>query len=232
MIAFGFALHFQLNATLASLANAVAVVEQDLDMSQLILDSVNAFDGSVNQTTIQDIQNATMNYSSTLTTLSAMANTFVAQLLRDQILVVNVSMVAESFNMTVETLLADISQSEADLNISASRVNEFRMNFNFLISNLTHLDMRTSSLLRNVRMLSELANNASMDIAAANNSVQNLLKEVGQRRANTSAVLVSARLLNNSVEAARVAAQRTLNSTNALMVSYIITCLAITMSFF
>lgn len=198
-------------------------------MSQLILDSVNAFDGSVNQTTIQDIQNATMNYSSTLTTLSAMANTFVAQLLRDQILVVNVSMVAESLNMTVETLLADISQSEADLNISASRVNEFRMNFNFLISNLTHLDMRTSSLLRNVRMLSELANNASMDVAAANNSVQNLLKEVGQRRANTSAVLVSARLLNNSVEAARVAAQRTLNSTNALMVSYIITCLAITM---
>lgn len=196
-------------------------------MSQLMLDNVNAFDGSVNQTTIQDIQNATMNYSSTLTTLSAMANTFVAQLLRDQILVVNVSMVAESLNMTVETLLADISRSEADLNISASRVNEFRMNFNFLINNLTHLDMRTSSLLTNVRMLSELANNASMDVAATNNSVQNLLKEVGQRRANTSAVLVSARLLNNSVDAARVAAQRTLNSTNALMVGYIITCLAI-----
>ena len=202
-------------------------MEQDLDMSQLMLDNVNAFDGSVNQTTIQDIQNATMNYSSTLTTLSAMANTFVAQLLRDQILVVNVSMVAESLNMTVETLLADISRSEADLNISASRVNEFRMNFNFLINNLTHLDMRTSSLLTNVRMLSELANNASMDVAATNNSVQNLLKEVGQRRANTSAVLVSARLLNNSVDAARVAAQRTLNSTNALMVGYIITCLAI-----
>ena len=196
-------------------------------MSQLMLDNVNAFDGSVNQTTIQDIQNATMNYSSTLTTLSAMANTFVAQLLRDQILVVNVSMVAESLNMTVETLLADISRSKADLNISASRVNEFRMNFNFLINNLTHLDMRTSSLLTNVRMLSELANNASMDVAATNNSVQNLLKEVGQRRANTSAVLVSARLLNNSVDAARVAAQRTLNSTNALMVGYIITCLAI-----
>ena len=181
-------------------------------MSQLMLDNVNAFDGSVNQTTIQDIQNATMNYSSTLTTLSAMANTFVAQLLRDQILVVNVSMVAESLNMTVETLLADISRSEADLNISASRVNEFRMNFNFLINNLTHLDMRTSSLLTNVRMLSELANNASMDVAATNNSVQNLLKEVRQRRANTSAVLVSARLLNNSVDAARVAAQRTLCS--------------------
>ena len=196
-------------------------------MSQLMLDNVNAFDGSVNQTTIQDIQNATMNYSSTLTTLSAMANTFVAQLLRDQILVVNVSMVAESLNMTVETLLADISRSEADLNISASRVNEFRMNFNFLMNNLTHLDMRTSSLLTNVRMLSELANNASMDVAATNNSVQNLLKEVGQRRANTSAVLVSGRLLNNSVDAARVAAQRTLNSTNALMVGYIITCLAI-----
>lgn len=196
-------------------------------MSQLMLDNVNAFDGSVNQTTIQDIQNATMNYSSTLTTLSAMANTFVAQLLRDQILVVNVSMVAESLNMTVETLLADISRSEADLNISASRVNEFRMNFNFLINNLTHLDMRTSSLLTNVRMLSELTNNASMDVAAANNSVQNLLEEVGQRRANTSAVLVSGRLLNNSVDAARVAAQRTLNNTNALMVGYIIICLAI-----
>ena len=226
--AFVFALHLQLNATLASLVNAVAVVEQDLDMSQLMLDNVNTFDGSVNQTTILDIQNATMNYNSTITTLSAMANTFIAQLLHDQILVINVSMVAENLNMTLESLLADISQSEADLNISASRVNNFRVNFNFLMYNLTLLDMRTSSLLTNVRMLSELASNASMDVAAANSSVQNLLEEVGQRRANTSAVLESARLLNNSVEAARVAAQRTLNSTDALMVSYlssyIITC--------
>ena len=224
--AFGFVLHLQLNATLASLANAVAAVEQDLDMSQLRLDNVNAFDGSVNQTTILDIQNATMNYNSTITTLSAMANTFIAQLLQDQILVINVSMVAENLNTTVETLLADISQSEADLNISASRVANFRENFNLLVYNLTLLDMRTSNLLMNVRMLSEMANNASMDVAAANSSVQNLLEVVGQRRANTSAVLESARLLNTSVEAARVAAQRTLNSTDALMVSYIITCLA------
>ena len=198
-------------------------------MSQLMLDNVNAFDGSVNQTTIQDIQNATMNYNRTTTTLSAMANAFIAQLLHDQILVINVSMVAENLNTTVESLLADISQSEADLNISASRVANFRMNFIFLMNNLTVLDMRTSSLLTNVRMLSEQANNASMDVAAANSSVQNLLEEVGQRRANTSAVLESARLLNISVEAARVAAQRTLNSTGALMVSYIITSLAITL---
>ena len=198
-------------------------------MSQLMLDNVNAFDGSVNQTTIQDIQNATMNYNSTTTTLSAMANAFIAQLLHDQILVINVSMVAENLNTTVESLLADISQSEADLNISASRVANFRMNFIFLMNNLTVLDMRTSSLLTNVRMLSERANNASIDVAAANTSVQNLLEEVGQRRANTSAVLESARLLNISVEAARVAAQRTLNSTGALMVSYIITSLAITL---
>ena len=198
-------------------------------MSQLMLDNVNAFDGSVNQTTIQDIQNATMNYNSTTTTLSAMANAFIAQLLHDQILVINVSMVAENLNTTVESLLADISQSEADLNISASCVANFRMNFIFLMNNLTVLDMRTSSLLTNVRMLSERANNASMDVAAANSSVQNLLEEVGQRRANTSAVLESARLLNISVEAARVAAQRTLNSTGALMVSYIITSLAITL---
>ena len=224
--AFGFVLHLQLNATLAFLANAVAAVEQDLDMSQLRLDNVNAFNGSVNQTTILDIQNATMNYNSTITTLSAMANTFIAQLLQDQILVINVSMVAENLNTTVETLLADISQSEADLNISASRVANFRENFNLLVYNLTLLDMRTSNLLMNVRMLSEMANNASMDVAAANSSVQNLLEVVGQRRANTSAVLESARLLNTSVEAARVAAQRTLNSTDALMVSYIITCLA------
>ena len=198
-------------------------------MSQLMLDNVNAFDGSVNQTTIQDIQNATMNYSRTTTTLSAMANAFIAQLLHDQILVINVSMVAENLNTTVESLLADISQSEADLNISASRVANFRMNFIFLMNNLTVLDMRTSSLLTNVRMLSERANNASMDVAAANSSVQNLLEEVGQRRANTSAVLESARLLNISVEAARIAAQRTLNSTGALMVSHIITSLAITL---
>lgn len=224
--AFGSVLHLQLNATLASLANAVAAVEQDLDMSQLRLDNVNAFNGSVNQTTILDIQNATMNYNSTITTLSAMANTFIAQLLQDQILVINVSMVAENLNTTVETLLADISQSEADLNISASCVANFRENFNLLVYNLTLLDMRTSNLLMNVRMLSEMANNASMDVAAANSSVQNLLEVVGQRRANTSAVLESARLLNTSVETARVAAQRTLNSTDALMVSYIITCLA------
>lgn len=198
-------------------------------MSQLMLDNVNAFDGSVNQTTIQDIQNATMNYNRTTTTLSAMANAFIAQLLHDQILVINVSMVAENLNTTVESLLADISQSEADLNISASRVANFRMNFIFLMNNLTVLDMRTSSLLTNVRMLSERANNASMDVAAANSSVQNLLEEVGQRRANTSAVLESARLLNISVEAARIAAQRTLNSTGALMVSHIITSLAITL---
>ena len=198
-------------------------------MSQLMLDNVNAFDGSVNQTTIQDIQNATMNYSRTTTTLSAMANAFIAQLLHDQILVINVSMVAENLNTTVESLLADISQSEADLNISASRVANFRMNFIFLMNNLTVLDMRTSSLLTNVRMLSERANNASMDVAAANSSVQNLLEEVGQRRANTSAVLESARLLNISVEAARIAAQRTLNSTGALMVSHIITSLAVTL---
>lgn len=198
-------------------------------MSQLMLDNVNAFDGSVNQTTIQDIQNATMNYNRTTTTLSAMANAFIAQLLHDQILVINVSMVAENLNTTVESLLADISQSEADLNISASRVANFRMNFIFLMNNLTVLDMRTSSLLTNIRMLSERANNASMDVAAANTSVQNLLEEVGQRRANTSAVLESARLLNISVEAARVAALRTLNSTGALMVSYIVTSLAITL---
>ena len=198
-------------------------------MSQLMLDNVNAFDGSVNQTTIQDIQNATMNYNRTTTTLSAMANAFIAQLLHDQILVINVSMVAENLNTTVESLLADISQSEADLNISASRVANFRMNFIFLMNNLTVLDMRTSSLLTNVRMLSERANNASMDVAAANSSVQNLLEEVGQRRANTSAVLESARLLNISVEAARIAAQRTLNSTGALMVSHIITSLAVTL---
>jgi len=84
------------------------------------------------------------------------------------------------------------------------------------------LDMRASMLLLGVGVLSQDSNNASQDVATANSSVQGLILNVGQRRALANTALGLAQNLNSSVEAARVAAEETLNSANALMVSHII----------
>jgi len=213
---------FQLNTTLTSLTDAVTSIEQQLDMTQMMLDAVNAFNGSVNQTTIQNVRNRAMSYNSTIVALADGANAFLAQLLLDQSLVNGTWMGAESLNVTVESLLTAISQSEGNLSIAVSLVDNFREDFNSLMSNLTLLDMRASMLLLGVGVLSQDSNNASQDVATANSSVQGLILNVGQRRALANTALGLAQNLNSSVEAARVAAEETLNSANALMVSHII----------
>jgi len=191
-------------------------------MTQMMLDAVNAFNGSVNQTTIQNVRNRAMSYNSTIVALADGANAFLAQLLLDQSLVNGTWMGAESLNVTVESLLTAISQSEGNLSIAVSLVDNFREDFNSLMSNLTLLDMRASMLLLGVGVLSQDSNNASQDVATANSSVQGLIMNVGQRRALANTALGLAQNLNSSVEAARVAAEETLNSANALMVSHII----------
>jgi len=188
----------------------------------MMLDAVNAFNGSVNQTTIQNVRNRAMSYNSTIVALADGANAFLAQLLLDQSLVNGTWMGAESLNVTVESLLTAISQSEGNLSIAVSLVDNFREDFNSLMSNLTLLDMRVSMLLLGVGVLSQDSNNASQDVATANSSVQGLIMNVGQRRALANTALGLAQNLNSSVEAARVAAEETLNSANALMVSHII----------
>ena len=92
---------FQLNTTLTSLTDAVTSIEQQLDMTQMILDAVNAFNGSVNQTTVQNVRNRAMSYNSTIVALADGANAFLAQLLLDQSLVNDAWMVAENLNVTV-----------------------------------------------------------------------------------------------------------------------------------
>ena len=213
---------FQLNTTLTSLTDAVTSIEQQLDMTQMMLDAVNAFNGSVNQTTVQNVWNRAMSYNSTIVALADGANAFLAQLLQDQSLVNDAWMVAENLNVTVESLLTAISQSEGNLSIAVSLVDDFREDFNSLMSNLTLLDVRASMLLLEVGVLSRASNNASQDVATANSSLQVLILNVEQRRALANTALGLAQNLNSSVEAARVAAEETLNSANALMVSHII----------
>lgn len=215
---FNSCLRLQLNANLTELNDLANEIEQQLDTSERMLDAANAFDGSVDGTTAQDVQTQLLFYNTTVAVLAEEANASLAALMQNQTHVNELWAEADNITMTAETLLASLAQYENDTQTAAALVDDFWNDFDSLRANLTILNMTASSLTSQLQTLLEEAANASADVALANATLQSFLLQLQQKSLEIEAALQQAQQLNSSVEDAQMAALQTHNSTAALLV--------------
>ena len=208
----------QLNGTLTTITELVIEIEQQLATAANMIDTADAFDGSVNGTSAQDIRNLILFYNSTTTLLASNSNNYLLALTQDQAQVHDAWTEASDLSRVVATLLANISYYTNNTEHAAALVNQFQADFDSLRFNLTYLDMKATSLMGNIQTLSIAAANASGDIRSINASVEIFSIEVEHRKGQAVVTLELARELNESVETALLAAQLALESATTLMV--------------
>ena len=208
-----------MNTTIAELIILIDEIEQQLNAAEVMLATTNAFDGSFNGTTARTIEDEIIFLNSTLTNLAADVNNSIAVLMQDQSLVYDIWMEASSLEDTVNMLLANLTTHTNMTQAAAIVVSNFQADFELLRSNLTYLDMKSRMLINTLQALSKTANNVSEDLEAANNTVDELIAEVQQRREQADAVVELSQQLNSSILATQLAAQQTFDGAAALLVS-------------
>lgn len=197
----------------------VTEIQQQLNTSAIMVNTANAFDGTVNGTSANNIQQQALLYNTTIASLAVNASNQLKALMQYQTQVNDAWMQANILDAMVELLLVNLSQSANNTQVAASVIEQFQEDFFILRSNLTRLDVNAQSLSSTLQSLFLLAANISGDLVSANSSAQSLLAEAQSRTMQAEVAYQLAKELNDSVEAAWVAAQQSMDSASKLLVS-------------
>ena len=208
-----------MNTSIVELTTLIDEIAQQLDAAEIMFDTANAFDGSINNITAQTIEDEIIFLNSTLTDLAADVNNSIAVLMQDQNIVYDIWMNVSSLEDSVDMLLANLTTYMNTTQAAASVVSNFQADFESLRSNLTYLDMRSGTLINTLQELSITASNIYRDLEVANSTVEDLIAEVQQRREQVQEVVELSQQLNSSIQETQLAAQQTFDDAAALLVS-------------
>ena len=183
-----------------------------------MLDNVNSFDGSVNTTTILELQGELLQRNASIAALWAAANTSLQLLELDLAAVQQAWRDIDALNMSIEEVLADVATAEGQLQVANETIQQFQSDFSMVRINLTNLDSQARFLMQLLADVQRSIFNASIEISSLNDSAQDFSDDITQRSIEAQAVLLLAQQLNASVSASRQAAQTALQATDSLQV--------------
>lgn len=208
-----------MNATLLTFIDRISQIELDLDSVERTLDELEQYDGTVNMTSVGDLESRLLQLNSTATLLRSMANQSLAQLFRDQETIYTAWNAILTLNATVESILSNLTEGMATLEPIVMLLDGINATHQILRRNLTDLDMRADRLGVRLSRSTERADSLSEGLSMANSSLVSLSEEVGRRKEEVTRLLTLVQTLNESMQSLTSVADEAENSANDLMVS-------------
>ena len=193
-------------------------IEQQLTRAEQMLATTAAFDGTVDETSVNELVQQIAFYNNTIASLAMSADQLLSELMTDHTLAIDTWAAIEALDSNVQTLLAESSLAETTVDRAEALVNQFEAERESLRGNLTRLSMAADDLLAQLAGLSVLAGNASRDSSAAYASVQSLRTDLAALRSEADRALSQAQQLNSSIQTTRTASQQLAQSTDSLVV--------------
>lgn len=194
-----FVIYLQMNSTLIMFINCIGEIEGDLDEVERILEQLEQYDGTVNMTSVQDLEMRLRELNTTVAALSTAANRSLAQLVRDQNAIHAAWNEILMLNSEVEDLSVNFTEGESRIESINLLLDVINMTHAELRRNLTSLDMRANRIAMQLASATQRTENLTMDVSSANSTLLMLTEEVEQRRAQVVVLFSLIQTLNESV---------------------------------
>lgn len=200
------------------MAELISDIEQRLNTTEQMLARTGAFDGTVNQSSVDELLSEIMLYNDSIVDLVTSAQRLLAELMEDQEEANRAWEEIEQLNTSVQALLVNASSAQEDVDRAEMLENQFSVEREALRLNLTNLSVKANDLQYQLALLNTSASNSSRSTTAAYVSVQELSSDLQELREQADTVLNLAHQLNSSIQDTQTASQQLVESTNTLLV--------------
>ena len=207
-----------MNSTINDMAELISEIEQRLNTTEQMLARTGAFDGTVNQSSLDELLDEIMLYNDTIVDLATSAERLLEELMKDQEEASRAWEEIEQLNTSVQVLLANASSAQDDVDRAGRLEDQFSAEHEALRLNLTNLSVKANDLQYQLALLNASASNSSRSTTAAYVSVQELSSDLQELRAQADTVINLTHHLNSSIQGTQTASQQLVESTNTLLV--------------
>lgn len=176
------------------------------------------FDGTINETSVNEMVQQIASDNSTVASLVMSAHRLLNELEQDQMQALSNWTYINEVESRIEDLLTNLSSADSDLDRVEELLGDFEIDRQALYMNLSMLSDRANYLQSQLLSLNFSLVNVSNDSREAYDNVQRLISELTVLRSLTDKLLNLTQQLNYSVESTRAASQQLTQNTNNLVV--------------
>ena len=200
-------------------------IQRALDISKIDLDRANQFDGTVNMSDVNELQEMIHEYNASIYLIIASANDSFDMLVtvRGEIVIAWEDL--NNLENIVQQLVLNASVSELEAENIESDLIEVQTTYNLMRMNLSSLDTRANQLIDQLTSLSTTVNDITFDLRSNNELVSSLANDVEMKLDQINLSLVLSTQLNRTVRSAFSAVMDANERARELLVH---TCLSVT----
>ncbi len=200
-------------------------IQRALDISKIDLDRANQFDGTVNMSDVNELQEMIHEYNASIYLIIASANDSFDMLVtvRGEIVIAWEDL--NNLENIVQQLVLNVSVSELEAENIESDLIEVQTTYNLLRMNLSSLDTRANQRIDQLTSLSITVNDITFDLRSNNELVSSLANDVEMKLDQINLSLVLSTQLNRTVRSAFSAVMDANERARELLVH---TCLSVT----
>lgn len=192
--------------------------ENQLITAEQMLATTAAFDGTINETSVNEVVREIAFYNTTVASLIQSAQELLSELEQDQIQALSHWANINEVELRVEALLTNLSSAESDISRVEELLEDFEMDQQSLYMNLSMLSDKAHYLQSQLVILNSSLVNVSYGSKEAYTNVWDLMSELTVLRSLTDDVLTLTQQLNHSIETTREASEQLVQSTNNIVV--------------
>ena len=182
------------------ITNRLLRIDQDLDRLDLILNQLEQFNGTINMTSVEELERRLQQLNNTAASLSREAAQSLAQLRQDVAVIDAASAQIVALNSTAESIIqGNLTEGESRLEPIAMLLDAISSTYATLRRNLTDLDVRAGRLGQSLVELSARADSLANGLVAANSSLGALSEEVERRSREVEVLMALVQALNESL---------------------------------
>ena len=210
----------QINVIISEMDELTTDTEQQLIRAEEMLAVAAAFNGTVAQTSVNELVRQIAFFNSTIASLVVSAQHLVRELVSNQAQAEGRWTEINAEEVRIQALLNNSSLAEQDIDEVRELSSQLDLEREYLRTNLSDLSLSATDLLMELVNLQTSVGNASRDSSVANASVQELLSNLTMLRSQADNVLNISLQLNTSIETTRAASRYLVENTNTLLVCH------------
>lgn len=209
---------FQIKDRIDELYKRTKDIKWQLYIAEEMLNRTAAFDGTINDTSVNEEVQRIAVYNATVASLVTRAHELLSELDQDQMQAFSNWTYINEVESRIEDLLTNLSSADSDIERVEELLEDFEIDRQALYMNLSMLSDEAYYLQSQLVALNSSLVNVSRDSREAYDNVQQLISELTVLRSLTDQLLNLTQQLNYYIESTRAASQQLIQSTNNLVV--------------
>ena len=210
----------QINEIISEMDELTSDTEQQLIRAEEMLAMATEFNGTVAQTSVDELVQQIAIYNSTIASLVVSAQKLFRELTSNQAQAESRWTEIDAEEVRIQALLTNSSLAEANIDEVRELALQLDLEREHLRTNLSDLSLSATDLLMELANLQIAVENASQDSNDAYTSIQELLSNLTMLRSQADNVLNISLQLNASIETTRTASRYLVDNTNTLLVCH------------